>query len=302
MQRFGIRRLGALLSLVLVFGVLAAGFSIAQARQSGTPEDGPGTPRPGHIHAGSCANLGDVDYALNNATVDNLEADYSGSEDFVGSTDALPAYASNTTLDVSLDEILSSDHAINFHLSADEIQTYIACGDLGGYVHNGVLYVGLAPDPSYTGDTRFAGTAVLTDNGDNTTDVVVQLVELPAGSTSTAPVGATPVTVPNRSAAGSAASSAAPSASGSAAPSASSSAAASASSSAAPSSSSSAAPSASSSAASSASASAEASANESAAASADESAAASADESAAASADESTGPIESTEPAASPSE
>lgn len=189
MHQFGIRRLGALLSLVLVFGVLAAGLSFAQARQGGTREDGPGTPRPGHIHLGSCANLGDVDYALNNATIDNLNADYSATGiEYVGSDRALPAYISQTTLDVSLDEILSSEHAINFHLSGPEAQTYIACGDLGGYVHDGVLDVGLAPatgDSAYSGDSQFAGTAVLTDNGDNTTNVVVQLVELPVANGST---------------------------------------------------------------------------------------------------------------------
>jgi hypothetical protein len=205
MQRLGLRRLGALLSLVLVFGVLAAGLSFAQARQGGTREDGPGTPRPGHIHVGSCANLGDVDYALNNATIDNLNADYSATGlDYVGSNNALPAYISQTTVDVSLDEILSSEHAINFHLSGPEAQTYIACGDLGGYVHDGVLYVGLAPatgDSAYSGDSQFAGTAVLTDNGDNTTDVVVQLVELPVASgstttTTTTTGAATPASTP----------------------------------------------------------------------------------------------------------
>lgn len=285
MERFGIRRLGALLSVVLVFGLLAAGFSMARAQQSDPTVDGPGTPRPGHIHAGSCANLGDVVYALSNATIDNLPADYqsTGDVNFVGSQNVLPVYASETTLDVSLDEILSADHAINFHLSGDEIGTYIACGDIGGFVRDGVLYVGLAPatgDNGYDGSSQFAGTAVLTDNGDNTTSVVVQLVELPvaSGSTTTTtttgaatPVSTPVVTVPNESAAPSA------SAEASVAPS----------------------------AAESSSPSADASASASASASADESAAPSADESAAASVDasvsESVAPVESPSSEPSPS-
>ena len=227
MQRFGIRRLGALLSVVLVVGLLAAGYGMVRAQQTDVTVDGPGTPHPGHIHAGSCANLGDVDYALNTATVDNLSTDYESTGDvsFVGSQDAYPVYASVTTLDVSLDEITSSDHAINFHLSADQIDTYIACGDIGGFVRDGVLYVGIAPDPSYTGDVQYAGTAALYDNGDNTTDVVVQFVELPAGTAATGggttpsraatPVSTPIVTNPSTSAAASASESASGSASAS---------------------------------------------------------------------------------------
>ncbi len=318
MQRLGIRQLGALLSVVLVFGLLVAGIGVARAQQDDPTVDGPGTPRPGHIHTGTCAGggLGDVVYALNNATIDNLAQDYnsSGNVDFAGSQNESPVYVSETTVDgVTLDDLLADDYAINFHLSGDQIDTYIACGEIGGFARDGVLYVGLVPVAEFP-NSQFAGSAILMDNGDNSVSVVVQLVELPAASGSTAPVGATPVvTVPNGSvapsAAGSAAGSAAPSAAGSAAASVSSSAGASASSSpvasgsssAAASADESAAASADESAAASAAESAAASAAESAAASADESAAASAAESAAASADESAAPIESTEPEASAS-
>ncbi len=282
MHRFGIRHLGALLSVVLVFGLLAAGIDVVRAQQTDPTVDGPGTPRPGHIHTGTCAGggLGDVVYALNNATIDNLDQDYnsSGAVDFAGSTDVNPVYVSETTVDgVTLDDLLADDYAINFDLSGNNIETYITCGEIGGFARDGTLYVGLVPVAEFP-DTQFAGSAILMDNGDNTVDVVVQIVELPAASGSSAPVGATPVvTVPNGSAA--------PSANGSVAPSAAGSAAASESSSAAPSESSSAAPSASSSAAPSADASVEASADASVAASADASVAPSAAASVAASAD-----------------
>lgn len=186
MQRFGIKRFGAMLSLVLVFGMMVVGFASVRAHDDVTV-DGPGTPRPGHIHAGSCAELGDVVFALSNATIDGLAADYAPASDsaFVGSDAALTDYISETSLDVSLNEILSADHAINFHLSGEEAGTYIACGDLGGFVHDGVLSVGIAPDPAYDGSSSFAGTATLTDNGDNTTTVMVHLVELPTGGAAT---------------------------------------------------------------------------------------------------------------------
>lgn len=224
MHRFGIRRLGALLSLALVLGLLATGIGVVRAQQDDPTVDGPGTPRPGHIHEGTCAGggLGDVVYALNNATIDNLDQDYdaSGDVEFAGSEDVNAVYVSETTIsDVSLDDLLASDYAINFHLSGDEISTYIACGEIGGFARDGVLYVGLVPVAEFP-DVQFAGTAILTDNGDNTVTVVVQLVQLPMATSSTAPAVSTPastpiVTVPDESVAPSADESVAPSASAS---------------------------------------------------------------------------------------
>lgn len=199
MQRLGLTRLGAMLSLVLVFGMMAVGLGSVRAQDDVTA-DGPGTPRPGHIHDGSCAELGDVVYALNNATVDGLAADYNAGSDsaFIGSDAALTDYISETSLDVSLDEIMSADHAVNFHLSGDEAGTYIACGDLGGFVHDGVLSVGLVPVAEFP-DTQFAGSAILTDNGDNTTTVMVHLVELrnDGGATPAATSYGTPDATPD---------------------------------------------------------------------------------------------------------
>jgi len=206
MQRFGIRHLGAMLSLVLVFGLLAAGIGVVRAQDTDVTVDGPGIPRPGHIHAGSCAELGDVVFALNNATVDNLDQDYesTGDVEFAGSEDANPVYVSETTIeDVTLDDILAADHAINFHLSGEDLPTYIACGDVGGFQRDGELYVGLVPVDEFEDTVAFAGSALLTDNGDDTVTVVVRLVELTnddtGGTTATA---ATPiVTTPEESAA-----------------------------------------------------------------------------------------------------
>ena len=188
MQRFGIRHLGAMLSLVLVFGLLAAGIGVVRAQDTDVTVDGPGTPRPGNIHTGSCDELGDVVFALNNATVDNLDQDYesTGEVEFAGSEDANPVYVSETTIeDVTLDDILAAEHAINFHLSGEETSTYIACGDIGGFVRDGVLKVGLVPVPEFL-DTPFSGTATLTDNGDSSVTVVVEFTKQPVSSSTPA--------------------------------------------------------------------------------------------------------------------
>lgn len=66
--------------------------------------------QPAHIHKGSCAKL-----------------------------DPTPAYAltdvkdgkSISTVDVRLDVLRHGAFAINIHKSAQEIQTYVACGDIG---------------------------------------------------------------------------------------------------------------------------------------------------------------------------
>jgi hypothetical protein len=66
---------------------------------------------PVHIHFGNCAVLGEVSAALS-------EIDASG--------------VSETTVDLTIDELLASQYAINAHESAENITNYIACGDITG--------------------------------------------------------------------------------------------------------------------------------------------------------------------------
>lgn len=69
----------------------------------------PATPQPAHIHSGSCAELGDVVHALADVTDGTSET-------------SVPASVAD----------LQGDFAINVHESADAIQNYVACGDIGG--------------------------------------------------------------------------------------------------------------------------------------------------------------------------
>ena len=48
-----------------------------------------------------------------------------------------------TDVELPLGDILSSPHAINVHESAEAVQNYIACGDIGGRVIDGELAIGL---------------------------------------------------------------------------------------------------------------------------------------------------------------
>jgi Domain of unknown function (DUF4331) len=64
---------------------------------------------PVHIHNGTCSNLQDVVFPLTNI-------DANGD--------------SETTVDIKLDDLLDGEFAINAHLSADQISTYVACGEI----------------------------------------------------------------------------------------------------------------------------------------------------------------------------
>ncbi|MCI0619814.1 CHRD domain-containing protein [Candidatus Wolfebacteria bacterium] len=74
---------------------------------TGAPE---GVAQPAHIHTGSCAAIGEVVYPL--------ESPVNG--------------VSETLLNTSLDSLLISQLplALNVHKSAEEVDVYVACGDL----------------------------------------------------------------------------------------------------------------------------------------------------------------------------
>jgi len=122
------------------------------------------TPRPVHIHSGDCVDLGDVVVPLNDLTAPVGEGAGQAEE-------ASQAESSFTNIPMALDAILAADHAINVHLSAEEIGTYIACGELGGVVDvNGSLVVGLREDS----DSGHTGIAFLSPGVDGvSTDVSV---------------------------------------------------------------------------------------------------------------------------------
>jgi len=151
------RWLGAFGALLLL-ALLAFGGGQAIRAQEATPTPTGGeatTPRPVHIHAGDCVNLGDIVAPLTNLTAPSGRAEGQRNR-------AIPAESSFTTVPMTLDQILASDHAINVHLSAAQIGTYIACGEIGGVRDaNGALTIGLRElnNSGYTGIAYLAPTA-----------------------------------------------------------------------------------------------------------------------------------------------
>ena len=127
---------------------------------------------PAHIHSGTCEQLGDVVYPLADVAAPR-------GEEMGAAGGHLVKISEVNHVDVPLQEIIDGGHAINVHLSAEEIGTYIACGTISGVVHereNGKgmeITIGLAE----LNDSGHVGIAWLGDDGEGGTNVSVSLIE-----------------------------------------------------------------------------------------------------------------------------
>ncbi len=157
---------------------------------------------PAHIHTGTCDQLGDVVFPLTNVSEMGMmegmmagmmdatpEADAPAMEmsEPMGAETAFGVETSYTMVDASLEEIVEGGHAINLHQSKENIEEYIACGDIGGRIETGpgmeeggTLVVGLGQ----LNDSGYTGIAVLEGKGDQT-EVVLYLAEGLSGEAET---------------------------------------------------------------------------------------------------------------------
>lgn len=153
-----------LLILALVVGG-SRGSRVALAQDEATPAADAG--RPAHIHTGGCNDveedsLGDVVQALTNLAAPTGTA--------AGQEDASPVETSVTVVPLALADILAEDHAVNVHLSVDEVTTYIACGEVGGTVADadGSVTIGLREQDG----SGFVGVAYLAPGADGASTLV----------------------------------------------------------------------------------------------------------------------------------
>jgi len=158
-------RLGAMIALAASAILVPVG--VAQTPVSGTGDG----PHPVHIHTGTCAELGDVVFPLTDIAPHGDDAERTGAES------AHAVKISETIVDAPLQDIINGGHAINVHMSAEDIGTYIACGDIGGVVVTDEggrteLIIGLGE----LNDSGHTGVAWLGADGDQT-EVSVTLVE-----------------------------------------------------------------------------------------------------------------------------
>lgn len=187
-----------LLALTMLIGSRATAQESYGTPTTGSPAAGEETPHPAHIHSGSCAALGDVVYPLNDVAAMGAMGTPMAGMDMGASPEATMATGagvsstpmaeknvvaqSTTTVQVALADISAGGFAINVHESMDQIQNYIACGDITGTPTNNMLQIPL----NELNSSGYYGTATLTDNGDGTTTVVIEL-EKTTGEATPAP-------------------------------------------------------------------------------------------------------------------
>lgn len=179
--------LGVPVAILVAATALTAGFGRAGAVHENAS-------LPGHIHSGTCEDLGDVVYPLTNASMMGLMQGMMGGtpeadaepidvDDMIGAEEATTALSSYTVVDASLEDIVEGGHAINFHESAENIQNYVACGEIGGFLQSaegmdeGALVIGLRR----VNESIYSGTAALVAIGDQT-EVYVYLAPNLAGA------------------------------------------------------------------------------------------------------------------------
>lgn len=166
---------------ILSLGLMAAiGFGMvgtSALAQDETETPGAIITHPAHVHVGNCADLDpNPAYPLNNVGPRlNDDDEMPSEEDIKGSLTANPVMVSETEIEVNLDDLLETAHAVNVHLSDQEIATYVACGDIGGPVLDDELYIGLLE----LNDSGVSGIAKLEKEDDDKTKVTIYLVEAP---------------------------------------------------------------------------------------------------------------------------
>jgi hypothetical protein len=154
-------------------GIGSSGFVLAQDEEEAvTPS------HPAHIHAGDCVDLDPNPAApLNNIEPRLNESDEDNANEPQGYlTAAQVLYSDSEDVELAFDDVLAESHAINIHESDENIENYIACGEIGGVVVDDELVIALHSQ----NDSGYTGIAILSKDDDGNVDVEVYLAE-PAG-------------------------------------------------------------------------------------------------------------------------
>ncbi|MCO5216696.1 MAG: hypothetical protein M9953_02925 [Thermomicrobiales bacterium] len=155
------------------------------------------TAHPAHIHLGTCADLDPNPVAPLQSLLPigvNPDDDDVQTQETLGVLTVGPvAYSETDDVDFDWDAMLETSHALAVHESDENIQNYIACGDIGGVVFSDDddernLVIGLHP----VGESGFSGIAFLSKDDDGDVDVEVYLVGAPSDANAAPDVSATP--------------------------------------------------------------------------------------------------------------
>ena len=132
--------------LVVAIALLAEWTALAEADRPGeflsgarsqSSESLPPLPRPIFLYAGSCDDLGDIQWPLNYLMSP-------GGEEGGSSDSDRTEYSFTANVPLTIDLMLEGDFAINVHESNENLDNLIACGNIGGVADAvGQLVVGL---------------------------------------------------------------------------------------------------------------------------------------------------------------
>jgi hypothetical protein len=147
--------------LTLVVATALIGSNVPFLRPVIPSETTGSTHHPAALHAGTCAALRDVTAVL----ADVVEPSSTPQ-------DVVPAGASVTIIESTLDQLLAAPRAITVSQSHAHPKLAIACGTIGGAPVNANIVVGLAE----TNDSGYSGIAWLHDNSDGTTTITLFVV------------------------------------------------------------------------------------------------------------------------------
>lgn len=178
--------------LTVALAAIFVGGSVMTRAQDATPVSGgsQSVPHPAHIHEGTCDNLNPqplfplADVQMRGGMeLDTASPVASPSATMGTMASGVPVAVSVTTVSATLDNLISmTQHAINVHESAENIQNYIACGEIAGTPDSdGNLFIGLKE----LNGSGYSGIAWLQASGEET----IVTVFLAQGLTGTGGMG-----------------------------------------------------------------------------------------------------------------
>ncbi|CAN5797954.1 hypothetical protein BH23CHL8_BH23CHL8_14870 [soil metagenome] len=156
---------------------MAASLSIALLLATAGTVAGQVASHPSHIHSGSCPAPGGIVVSLWDISEDFLVDGEPSAGTAPGSQAQAGSRVRGSVTDVEIARfvLLGTPHAIVVHASADDMGTYLVCGDLGGpVIGTGDVPVALEP----VGSSPWSGVGLLRDNGDGNTTVSVFMLDV----------------------------------------------------------------------------------------------------------------------------
>ena len=130
---------------------------------------------PAFIQAGDCTDLeANAVGSLNDVELLHNDSDDEEANQVHGTLSSSPVfYSKSEEVGFSFDDMLAESHAIAVHESDTDIQTSLACGEIGGVVVDDRLVIALHP----VNESGYIGIAILTKDSDGNVDVEIYLAE-----------------------------------------------------------------------------------------------------------------------------